>query len=592
MKFKELATYFDAIENVSSRNEITKILSELFTKVSVTEIQQVCYLIQGKIAPGYKNIDFGIAEKMLVKAALVSLKIGKDDFVSLLSKVGDLGTTVEELKKKQGRENEDDISIKEVFEKLEKLAKAGGQGSQEVKITIISDLISKLDALSTRYLLRIPTNTLRLGFSDMTVLDAFSWMVSGDKKLKKRIEEAYHVLPDLGYIGYQLKEKGIESMNHIEPQIFTPILMMRAERLANTDEIIEKIGPCSIESKFDGFRLQVHIKDNQVKLYSRNLEEVSFMYPDIVEGILKEVSVKDGIFEGEAIGYNPKQNCFLPFQETVSRKRKHDVENKAKEIPLKIFIFEALYINGKSLLKEPFEERRKIMATVIPIQKDLQKQVVILAQDTYVTTGEKIEQLFEDAIEKGLEGIMAKKLNGYYQAGARGFNWIKFKKSYNTKIQDTVDCLVMGYDYGKGKRTSFGIGAFLVGVLNEKTQQFESITKIGTGLTDEEWVSLKSRISKDLELDEAPRSYDIDKTMYCDVWIKPSIVIEVKADEITRSPIHTAGRIMKDGIFEKAGYALRFPRLVRFRDDKSPQDTTTVSEIITLFNNQVKNFGE
>jgi DNA ligase-1 len=150
----------------------------------------------------------------------------------------------------------------------------------------------------------------------------------------------------------------------------------------------------------------------------------------------------------------------------------------------------------------------------------------------------------------------------------------------------------MGYDYGKGKRTSFGVGAFLVGVLNEKTQQFESITKIGTGLTDEEWVSLKSRISKDLELDVAPRSYDIDKTMYCDVWIKPSIVIEVKADEITRSPIHTAGRIMKDGIFEKAGYALRFPRLVRFRDDKSPQDTTTVSEIITLFNNQVKNFGE
>jgi DNA ligase-1 len=316
------------------------------------------------------------------------------------------------------------------------------------------------------------------------------------------------------------------------------------------------------------------------------------MYPDIVEGIIKEVKVHDGIFEGEAIGYNPSQNCFLPFQETVQRKRKYDVESKAKEIPLKIFIFESLYINGKSLLKETFEERRKVLASVIPVQKDLQKQVVILAQDTYATTGEKIEQLFEEAVEKGLEGIMAKKLTGYYQAGARGFNWIKFKKSYNTKVQDTVDCLVMGYDYGKGKRTSFGIGAFLVGVLNEKTQQFETITKIGTGLTDEEWKSLKSRISKDLESQTAPSQYDIDRTMYCDVWIKPSIVIEVKADEITRSPIHTAGRIIKDGTFEKAGYALRFPRLERFRDDKSPQDVTTVSEIITLFQNQIKNFGE
>lgn len=597
MRFAQLATYFEKIEGVSSRLAITSFLAELFQKLDGQELEKTVYLLQGRVVPLYENIEFGMAEKTVVKAIVLALNMDKSYFEKEAKKMGDLGKAVEFFKKQFISFEEKDLSIIETYDVLYKMATASGDGSQEFKINTLSYLIRQLDPLSARYLVRIPQALLRLGFSDMTVLDAYSWMLTGDKGLRKQIEQAYHVRPDLGYIGRVLKEKGIEEMGKIQPVIFTPIIMMRAERLSSGKEIVDQIGTCAVEPKYDGFRLQVHYKKdktgNKVKLFSRSLEEVSYMYPDIIEGVLCEVNAQEIIFEGEAIGFDPSTGSFLPFQETVQRKRKYDIEAKAKEIPLKFFSFELLYLDGVNYVHAPFIKRRKMLESVVSSTGDIFKDSIVIAPHEVMNDGKKIELMFDKAVSQGLEGIIAKKLDGIYQPGARGWNWIKFKRSYSSKIEDTIDCVVMGYDAGKGKRTGFGIGAFLVGVYDEKNETYVTVAKIGTGLTDEEWKKLFEQSEKSI-VKEKPVVYDVDKGMVCDIWINPSIVVEIKADEITRSPIHTAGRVLKltksggGQEVEEPGYALRFPRLERFREDKRSDDITTLSELKGMFTEQEK----
>jgi DNA ligase 1 len=383
----------------------------------------------------------------------------------------------------------------------------------------------------------------------------------------------------------------LRGIKKVEPEIFTPILMMKAQRLPDPKEIIAKIGEGFIEPKYDGFRLQAHYDGKTVKLFSRGLEDVTYMYPDIVEGVKKEVKVQNIIFEGEAIGFDPYTGNFLPFQETVQRKRKYDIAEKAQEIPLRMFAFELLYLNGKSHLNTPLKDRIKILSKHIKVSGDIFKDTLLLSPEEPVSTTENLVISFDVAISKGLEGIMVKRSEGLYQPGARAFNWIKYKRSQSTKIEDTIDCLVMGYDKGKGKRSGFGIGAFLAGIYDKKEDMFRTVAKIGTGLSDDEWREIRKRADK-LASDKKPALYDVDKLMGVDVWIKPEIVVEIQADEITRSPTHTAGRVMEPSKSGKAtqvktsGYALRFPRLKRFRDDKAPEDVTGLDEVEDMYREQ------
>lgn len=588
MKFSQLASYFEQLEATSSRLEITKILSDLFTKLSPQEICETAYLLQGRVTPLYVKADFGMAEKMVVKALATAFQIDLTDFASEVRKSGDLGSTVEKFRSSVSTMDEKDPTISTVFKQLTEITQTTGAGSQETKQKLLARTVLEAEAKSSKYLVRIPTGVMRLGLSDMTVLDAYSWMLTGGKSLRKQIEAAYHVRPDLGYIGKQLKEKGMDGIQDVKPVLFTPILMMRAERLSSGEEMIEKIGECAVEPKFDGFRLQCHYsrKTKEVQLFTRGLESMVEAYPDIVEGMIKELDVDEVIIEGEAIGYVPETGEFLPFQQTVSRKRKHDVSEKAKEMPLKLFVFDLLYLDGKSYINEPYKERR---AQIERLVKNKSEHTLVPAESDIFAEGTKIEHRFEEALSQGLEGIVAKKLDGVYQAGARGYNWIKLKRSYSSSaINDTIDCVVMGYDAGKGKRSPFGIGAFLVGVYDEKKDQFLTVAKIGTGLTDDEWRELKTRCDK-LEAANKPAIYDVDPIMNVDTWVEPHIVVEIRADEITRSPMHTAGRTMKPSKSGKAfevdtaGFALRFPRLEKFRDDKRIEEATTVKEVEDIF---------
>lgn len=587
MKFKELTLYLQKLEATTSRNDMIVLLSELFRKVPSSDFDKVMYLLQGRVVPLYVDLEFGIADKMVIKALSKAYGIDEKVISKDFKTIGDVGELSENLRKKDSSKDMD-ITVSEVFGELEKLAKLGGEGSVEKKIDTLSSLLKSVDALSCRYIARIPVGRLRLGFSDMTVLDSLSWMLSGDKSQRPIIEKAYNIRPDLGYIGKLIKEKGVDALNSTKPEVGTPILMARAERLSSGKEIIDKIGECAVEPKFDGFRLQAHFRKGDVKLFTRNLEEVTFMYPDVADGIKNQIKSDEAIFEGEAIAYDPSTGEYLPFQLTSQRKRKYDIEEMAKKIPLKYMIFDVLYIDGENLIPKPYKQRRQEFGNLLK-----EGDTLYPAEEKIISDGKEIENFFDKCISEGLEGILAKKLDGEYQAGARGWSWIKLKRSYQSKLDDTIDCLVMGYYFGRGKRTSFGIGAFLIGIYDKSQDKFLTIAKIGTGLTDEEWITLAKR-GQELKAKEKPPLYEVDKFLEPDVWVEPEIVVEIRADELTRSPSHTAGRIMKPSKSGTArdvdipGYALRFPRLERFRDDKKPEDATSLKEVEEIFRLQKK----
>ena len=596
MRFKDLSLYLQKLENTASRNDMILLLSELFKEVPVEDFGKVMYLLQGRVVPLYVNIEFGMADKMVLKALSSAYEIGEKELTVEFKKIGDIGELAEKLSKEVSKSKEE-VTIEHVYSELEKIAKISGEGSVEQKTSTLSNLLKSADPLSCRYIVRIPVAKLRLGFSDMTVLDSLSWMLKGDKSLRPIIEKAYNIRPDLGYIGKLIKEKGVEGLNSTKPTVGTPVLMARAERLSSGQEIVDKIGECAVEPKFDGFRIQAHFRKlktengklkTEVKLFTRGLEEVTFMYPDIEAGIIEQVKADEAIFEGEAIAYNPSTNEYLPFQLTSQRKRKYDIEEMARKIPLKYMVFDLLYIDGKNMISETYENRRAGFRNLMS-----EGAVLYPSDEKKFSDGKEIENYFDKCIADGLEGILAKKLDGSYQAGARSWNWIKLKRSYQSKLDDTIDCVVMGYYYGRGKRTSFGIGAFLIGIYDESQDKFMTIAKVGTGLTDEEWKELAKRGDK-LKSKIKPALYEVDKWLEPDVWVKPEIVVEIRADELTRSPIHTAGRSLKPSKsgssfdVDVAGYALRFPRLERFRDDKSASDCTSLMEIEEIFRLQKK----
>lgn len=564
---------------------MVELLSELFKKTDAVEIEKISYLLQGRVVPLYHSLEFHMADKMIVEAISMALDTSKEKVVAEFKQKGDLGTAVESLKKSLSKTIKK-LSVISVYESLFNIAKINGKGSVDKKITLLSELIKSLDTLSVRYIVRIPLDKLRLGFSDMTILDSLSWMLTGSKELRSEIEKAYNVRPDLGLIAKNLKQGGIEKIRHIEPEVGIPILMAKADRLKSPKAILEKIGTSAIEFKYDGLRLQVHKKGNTVTLFSRNLENVTLMFPDVVEGVIQQTDAKEIIFEGEVVAYNPKTGVFIPFQQTMQRKRKYDIAKKAAEIPVKLFAFELLYLNGENLIGAPYKTRKHKLKQTIK-----EGNTIIYAAEHRVSKESEIDELFEKSVKEGFEGIIAKKLDGVYQAGMRSFNWIKYKKTMDSRLMDTIDVLVMGYTKGEGKRTLFGVGQFLTGIYNSKNDRFETVSKIGTGLTDEQFREFFKRVQK-LHVKDKPKEYDVDKLLDADIWLRPSLVVEVASDEITRSQVHTAGRIMeisksgKAQIVKEAGYALRFPRLVFFRDDKKPKDATSLTEVIKLFKKQ------
>jgi DNA ligase-1 len=583
--FEEVANYYSKLEGISSRLEMIDVLTEMFTKAKTSDIKNIIYMTIGSPAPSFQGVDLGVAEKLAEEAIATATGSEKQKIEASFRKTGDLGATAEQFVQntRLRRMSREKFEINEVFETMLKIARTGGEGSKDAKIKMLANLLAASTPLEAKYIIRFALGQLRLGAGDATILEALSKAATGERKFKAELEEAYNICSDLGLVGETLMKEGEKGIKEFKVTLFDPIRPALAERLPTAEEILERMhGKCAVESKYDGLRVQVHIdkKNKRVEIFSRRLERMTNMFPDIVSAALKEVNAEKVILEGEAIAYDETTNQFHSFQETIQRKRKHGIEEKSLELPLRVFSFDLLYLEGESYLRKKYSERRKMLEKIVSGDGMIRFSDMILA-----TKPKEIERYFETAIENGLEGIVAKDLDAPYTAGARKFSWIKMKRSYKGELSDTVDLVVVGYYAGKGMRTEFGFGGMLAAVYNEKRDMFETITRIGTGFSEENMRMFKKLLEK-IKVSKKPAR--VDSLVQPDYWVEPEYVVTVRADEITKSPMHTAGRHTKGD--EEIGYALRFPRIVSngVREDKSAEEATTTKEIIEMFKIQRK----
>jgi DNA ligase-1 len=557
MKFRQLASYLDRLEKTSSRLEITEILSQLLKSSDKSEVDKVVYLSLGILAPNYEGVILNVAEKMMLR--ILALSFNKDEAVikSMYKKYGDLGNVAQEISGQKGG----DLTVNQVYEKLLEIADYGGGGSVERKVKKTAELLSGLDPLSARFVARIPVGRLRLGFSEKTVIDALS-KESGIPELE--IETAYNIRPDIGYIAKLVKERNLKKA---KPEIGVPVVPMLAARLNSTTEMIKKMGEVSVEPKFDGLRIFIHYrkKDNFLKVFTRNMNSIpNDTFPELSD-VGKYIKADEVILDTEAVGIDPAREMFLDFQKTIQRRRKHDVAKTQGEIPLQFQVFDLLLVDGTSLIHEPYRNRRQEVERVVE-----NGNILRVDENTITDDPEVIKKLHQKYLKMGLEGIIAKKADGAYVSGRTGWNWVKMKEEEGKrgKLSDTVDCVIMGYSTGKGKRSGFGVGQFLAGIKEGDT--FKTVTKVGTGITDVVFKELNIRLKK-IAVKVKPKEYEVHKDLTPDYWVIPEVVVELAADEITKSPKHSSG------------LALRFPRLIRFRDDKGPGEATTLKELQNLF---------
>lgn len=567
MKIETLSKYLQKLEDTSSRNEITKILADLFKESSKDEIDKIVYLSLGTLAPSYKNIIFNIADQMMIRVLSKAYKTDISKVKSLYKEKGDLGTVAYELAKGKGKAQE----VSKVYDQLVEIAKEGGEGSQERRVDKMAALFGNLDPQSAKFVTRIPLGKLRLGFSELTIIDALSWYEKADKSGKAQLTHAYEVLPDIGLLAKKVKVEGIKKgSGNTKVVLGIPITPMLAQRLASPSEMVKKMGRVGLEPKFDGVRVQIHFKKGQkTHAFTRNLHDISDMFPEL-EKIGSYLNAKEAILDTEAIGFDEKTKALLDFQTTMTRRRKHEIGDYAIRIPITFYVFDCLYKNGESQMDTPYVKRRGIV-------KEIVKGNSLLRIDEEVTTDDPkvISDYFDKKTKEGLEGIMIKKIDSTYVPGRTGWRWVKMKQAElaEGKLSDTVDCIIMGYTQGHGKRASFGLGQFLAGVKDK--EEIKTVTKVGTGLTDVQFKALKEKLQK-IIVKEKPKEYVVNKILEPDFWVEPQVVVELAGDDITVSPNHTAG------------YALRFPRLVQFREDKAPKDATTVNEVEKLYKLQKK----
>jgi len=598
MTFYRLAEYLEKLEKTDSRLEITKILAQILKKAEEKEIAPLCYLILGELAPSCRDIDFNLADKMMIKILARAFGMGEKTVQEEYKKIGDLGTVGEKLKKNAvAQPLFDDLplvkksagkapalakgkkaSVLDIYHYLKAVASVSGEGSQEVKTIMMAALLRVMDGRSGRFLIRIPLGRLRLGFSEITLLDALSWYITGDKSCRAMIEEAYNVHADIGYIAETVITYGLKGLAEVSVSLGTPVNLALCQRLPNAEEMIGKMinkqnDLVAVEPKYDGTRLEAHyLNDGKKKiwLFTRGLEDVVHMFPDIAVAIERELTVKSIILDGEIIGYNKESGALVPFQETIKRKRKYQVKEAIIQTPLRYYCFDILYLNGKSLLKKHFKQRRRLLAEIISAGKN---KKILLSPQILTNDAQELKKYHHQQIESGLEGVVVKKWRAGYDVGKRGYTWVKLKQAKDKMgggLADTIDGVVMGYYRGRGRRAAFGIGAFLLGIKKqEDSEKIVTLSKIGTGLTDEQWRQMRL-VCDENKTDDCSKQYDFDKNLAPDVWCQPAVVVEIEADNVSPSPIHSAG------------LALRFPRLVRFRHNKKVNEITTVAEIREL----------
>jgi DNA ligase-1 len=576
VQYQTVAEAYRDLEQVSGRLALIERLAALLAQTPAGLLPVVCYLCQGLIAPEFAGVDLGLAEKLAIRAVATATGTDPGQVTARVRETGDLGQAAEQLLAATADGRPASLRVAEVAATLHQIAEAEGPGSQGRKLDLLAGLLGRATPLEARYLLRLVTGSLRLGIGTPTILDALAQVYAGGRAARPVLERAYNICCDLGKIAAVLVDGGLAAVEQIQVRPGNPVRAMLAQRLSDASEILAKLGgQCAAEYKYDGVRVQAHrTADGQIELFTRRLERVSSQFPDVVDALAAGLGPGEAILEGEVVAFDPAAGELRPFAEVMFRRRKHGIDQAVRDVPVGLFCFELLYADGQDLTRLPYPERRAALARAITVSPQLQLTTAI-----QVSTPAALDVAFAQAITDGCEGLVCKSVasDAIYQAGARGWLWIKLKRDYRTELSDTVDLVVVGAFAGRGRRAGT-YGAVLLAAYDPAVDLFRTVTKCGTGFSDAELAALPARLAPLARPDKPAR---VDGRQEPDIWFEPGLVLEILSAELTLSPNYTAGwgQIKPD-----AGLALRFPRFTgRWRDDKAPEDATTTGELIDLY---------
>ena len=576
MEYEVIAEAYRDLEQASGRLMLIDRLAALLAQTPQELLPTVCYLCQGLIAPEFAGVDLGLAEKLALRAVATATGVQPEEVVAAVREAGDLGQAAEHLLAVTAGDRAPSLEVAAVVDTLHQIASSEGAGSQGRKLDLLAGLLALATPLEARYLLRLVTGNLRLGIGTPTILDALAQVYTGNRKDRPVLERAYNVCCDLGLVAATLASGGLVAVKELKVRPGNPVRVMLAQRLSEAEEILARLGGrCMAEYKYDGMRVQAHrTADGHIELFTRRQERVRNQFPDVVELLEAGLGPREAILEGEIVAYDAAAGELRPFQEVMFRRRKHGIAEAARDVPVGLFCFELLYADGQDLTEAPYLDRRAQLAEAVTLSDRLR-----LTTALEVATAPALDAAFEQAVADGSEGLVCKSTSSdaIYQAGARGWLWIKLKRDYRTELADTIDLVVVGAYSGRGRRRGT-YGAVLLAAYNPEAELYQTVGKCGTGFSDAELAVLPAKLAP---LIRAPRPARIDSRVNADVWFEPSLVLEVLSAELTLSPNHTAGW---GELKEDAGLSMRFPRFTgRWRDDKEPQDATTTQQLVELY---------
>lgn len=581
MLYRTIVEAYNELERASARLVLIDRLAQLFRETPAPLLPTVALLCQGKIAPDFAGVEIGVAERMAARAVAEATGLSSEQVLARVREVGDLGLATEALfaGDPATAARPPTLEVGMVFDTLHEIAASAGQGSQGRKLALFLELLKRATPLEARYLVRTCTGSLRLGIGTATILDALATVYADDgRRSRPLLERAYNVCSDLGLVAATLAAGGLKAVEDIHVLPGNPVRPMLAQRLSSPEEVLAKLGgSCSAEYKYDGIRVQAHrTADGRLELFTRRLERIAAQFPDVVELLQAGLVPREAILEGEVVAADPDSGELRPFQEVMFRRRVHGIAEAVRDVPVSLFCFDLLYADGEDLTRLPYPQRRARLAEAVTLSPRLR---LTTAERIEHNDAEELERFFQQAVADGCEGLLCKSLapESSYQAGARGWQWIKLKRDYRTELSDTLDLVVVGALYGRGRRAGL-YGALLLACYDPEADVFQTVCKCGTGFSDAELAALPKKLAP---LARTERPARVDARRHADVWFEPGMVLEVVGAELTVSPTHTAGwgRVQED-----AGLALRFPRFTgRYRDDKAPEDATTVDELISLF---------
>ncbi|MDP3034894.1 MAG: ATP-dependent DNA ligase [Methanobacteriaceae archaeon] len=548
MKYERLVDVYQSLDSTTKRLEKTEILSDFFSDIHPQLLPIVTLMALGRVFPVWSEEELGIGSKLLMKAISSVVGVTPEEVEDQVRDQGDIGAASEVLFKKRMQTTffSQPLTIEMVYNNLRKISSVSGNRAQSRKMNIIRELLSLASPLEAKYITRTILEELRVGVGEGTIRDAISQAFG----VKKEVLDRAHMLTnDLGLVAQVTMEEGEEGLKKLTLKPGKPVKPMLAQLAPGIKESIAEMGRAYCETKYDGIRVQIHRKGSEVMVFTRRLENISNAVPDIIEYIENALPHQNFIVEGEIIV--TKDGKPISFQYILQRvRRKYDIEKVMEEVPLTLYLFDVLYFN-EPLIDAPLERRRDVLESIVKLSENkiqLSRQVKVTMENV-----EDAEYLFTDSLNKGHEGIMIKDPNEPYIPGIRGKKMLKFKAE-----PESLDLVVVGGTYGKGKRAHF-IGSYLM-ALSDQSGDLKTIAHVATGLDDKTLLELSQRMDEIIQESKGRK-----------VKVKPLIILEIAYSEIVKSPEY------------ESGYSLRFPVVKRIRDDLSLDDIDTVARVESMF---------